>query len=336
MKYSYLGQRIPKEARKELNEKIIHLVTSEQAEAAGITREDIYNAYTGDGGLHGLHMADFDNYADFSKARNKIENGQVFSPHSLCQFIMSVLDINKQELMADLTCGMGNFFNFAPVEANVYGCEIDPKAYKVAHYLYPTANIERGDIRNYKSPVKMDYVVQNPPFNLSFKTQEGNILSQLYCCRKAAQVLKPLGIMATIVPMSFLADTFSDKHMIEQMENDFSFLGQFALSKSVFASFGVDAYPTKVQFWQKKSHNEDCQPQRYRPEMTLDVTDFSDTMVDKVREVIVAAAQTERRSKKKAEALEKVKSLTQVDFDFESVNNDVLSDAVIIDEEEIE
>ena len=109
-------------------------------------------------------MADFDNYAEFSKARNEIENGQVFSPHSLCQFIMSVLDINKQELMADLTCGMGNFFNFAPVEANVYGCEIDPKAYKVAHYLYPTANIERGDIRNYKSPVKMDYVVQNPPF----------------------------------------------------------------------------------------------------------------------------------------------------------------------------
>ena len=171
----------------------------------------------------------------------------------------------------------------------------------------------------------MDYVVQNPPFNLSFKTQEGDILSQLYCCKKAAQVLKPLGIMATIVPMSFLADTFSDKHMIEQMENDFS-----------FASFGVDAFPTKVQFWQKKSHNEDWQPQRYRPEMTLDVTDFSDTMVDKVREVIVAAAQTELRSKKKAEALEKVKSLTQVDFDFESVNNDVLSDAVIVDEEEIE
>lgn len=71
MKYSYLGQRIPKEARKELNEKIIHLVTSNQAEAAGITREDIYNAYTGDGGLHGLHMADFDNYAEFSKAKKR-------------------------------------------------------------------------------------------------------------------------------------------------------------------------------------------------------------------------------------------------------------------------
>ena len=82
MKYSYLGQRIPKEARKELNEKIIHLVTSNQAEAAGITREDIYNAYTGDGGLHGLHMADFDNYAEFSKAKKEIENGQEFSPYA--------------------------------------------------------------------------------------------------------------------------------------------------------------------------------------------------------------------------------------------------------------
>ena len=174
MKYSYLGQRIPKEARKELNEKIIHLVTSNQAEAAGITREDIYNAYTGDGGLHGLHMADFDNYAEFSKAKKEIENGQVFSPHSVCQFLMACLDINKQELVTDLTCGIGNFFNFAPVEENIYGCEIDPKAYKVAHYLYPKANLERGDIRNYESPMKMDYSVGNPPFNLAFNFQNSS------------------------------------------------------------------------------------------------------------------------------------------------------------------
>lgn len=304
MKYSYLGQRIPKEARKELNEKIIHLVTSNQAEAAGITREDIYNAYTGDGGLHGLHMADFDNYAEFSKAKKEIENGQVFSPHSVCQFLMACLDINKQELVTDLTCGMGNFFNFAPVEENIYGCEIDPKAYKVAHYLYPKANLERGDIRNYESPMKMDYSVGNPPFNLAFNFQNESILSQLYFCQKSAQVLKPLGIMAIIVPMSFLADTFSDKHMIEQMENDFSFLGQFSLPLSVFAPFGIDAFPTKAQFWQKKSQSEDWRPQRYSTAMTLEVPDFSDAMVAKVREVIVANAQAELRSRKNSILLE--------------------------------
>ena len=105
--------------------------------------------------------------------------------------------------------------------------KLTPKAYKVAHYLYPKANLERGDIRNYESPMKMDYSVGNPPFNLAFNFQNESILSQLYFCQKSAQVLKPLGIMAIIVPMSFLADTFSDKHMIEQLENDFSFLGQF-------------------------------------------------------------------------------------------------------------
>ena len=35
-----------------------------------------------------------------------------------------------------------------------------------------------------------------------------------------------------------------------------------------------------------------------------------------------------------AAALEKAKALTQSDFDFESVNNDVLSDAVVVDVEE--
>ena len=59
---------------------------------------------------------------------------------------MAALAMNKQELVADLTCGMGNFFNFVPVESNAYGCEIDAKAYKVAHYLYPAANLVRDDI----------------------------------------------------------------------------------------------------------------------------------------------------------------------------------------------
>ena len=43
MKYKHLGQNIPQEARKELNEKIIHLIACNQATANGITPEDIYN-----------------------------------------------------------------------------------------------------------------------------------------------------------------------------------------------------------------------------------------------------------------------------------------------------
>ncbi len=86
-----------------------------------------------------------------------------FTSHPICEFVMAALAMNKQELIvADLTCGMGNFFNFVPVESNAYGCEIDAKAYKVAHYLYPAANLVRDDIRSYSIPLKMDYVAGNP------------------------------------------------------------------------------------------------------------------------------------------------------------------------------
>lgn len=80
MKYQYQNQSIPQEARKELNEKILYLVDQDLAAQSGISREDIFNAYTGDGGLHGLNRADYDNYHEFSEAKKEIENGQFYTP----------------------------------------------------------------------------------------------------------------------------------------------------------------------------------------------------------------------------------------------------------------
>ena len=54
----------------------------------------------------------------------------------------------------------------------------------------------------------------NPPFNLKWKTEGEEIESQFYYCLQAAELLKPLGIMAIIVPMSFLMDDFLDKQKI--------------------------------------------------------------------------------------------------------------------------
>ena len=43
MKYQYLNQIIPQESRKELNEKILYLVSQNNVEKFGITPEDIFN-----------------------------------------------------------------------------------------------------------------------------------------------------------------------------------------------------------------------------------------------------------------------------------------------------
>ena len=268
MKYQYLPQTIPQNQRKDLNEKIIYLIDSNSVSDHDISPTDIYNAYTGNGGLHELNRIDYDNYHDYSEDKKEIENGQFFTPPTLCEFIMSCLHLSESDLAADLTCGMGNFFNFMPTENNAYGCEIDVRAYKVAKHLYPSANIECTDIRTYQPDVRFDYVVGNPPFNLKWWIDgEGKMLSQMYYCKKAADVLKPLGIMALIVPQSFLADSFTNGGEIAEMEKRFSFLGQILLPDNLFSSMGVDHFPIKLQFWQKrydlegwKSHPYDTTP----------------------------------------------------------------------------
>ena len=264
MKYEYHPGPSDVESRKTLNEKVLYLIDRGTAAQAGITGEDIYNAYTGDGGLHGLERKDYGDYHSYSEAKKEIENGQFFTPPDLCQLVASALKPAPFDLVADLTCGKGSFFNFFPVESNLYGCEIDAKAYKVARFLFPTANITPGDIRTYQPGLRFDCVVGNPPFNLRWWAGEGKeILSQLYYCRKAAELLKPLGILALIVPRSFLADDFQDKAMIKEMERQFSFLGQVGLPDDTFSDLGVESFSTKLQLWQKKSEVKGWTPHRY-------------------------------------------------------------------------
>lgn len=149
MKYSDYNEKIPQNQRKALNEKVLYLIDSGLPSGCPITPEDIYNAYTGDGGLHGLNREDYDNYNAFSQAKKEIENGQFFTPHHLCELVTECLKPSESSLVADLTCGMGNFFNFMPTESNLYGCDIDPKAVKVAGFLYPEASIDCRDIRSW-------------------------------------------------------------------------------------------------------------------------------------------------------------------------------------------
>ena len=267
MKYAQQEIVLSQEQRRNLNDKVIYLIDSDSADASGITKEDIYNAYTGDGGLHGLNRSEYENYHAYSDAKKEIENGQFFTPPQICQLVISSLRLGKSDLIADLTFGMGNFFNFLPTESNAYGCEIDPKAFKVAHYLYPEANLELEDIRTYRPEPRFDYVVGNPPFHLRWYTGNGEVLSQLYYCLKAAELLKPLGILALVVPCSFLSDTFSDKSMIQEMEQQFSFLGQVELPASAFSRMGVSSFPTKLQFWQKITEKDGWEPKAYSTEI---------------------------------------------------------------------
>lgn len=281
MKYACYDSTVPQESRKEFNEKILYLIDNDKLEEFQISNDDIYNAYTGIGGLHGLDRKDYDNYASYSDSKKEIENGQFFTPAPLCRLVAECLNPAKDALVADLTCGAGGFFNFMPTESNLYGCEIDAAAYKVAKHLYPSANLESKDIRSYIPNVRFDYVIGNPPYNLKWWINDSKkMLSQLFYCIKAAELLKPNGIMAVIMPQSFLANEFSDRHSIETMQEHFHFLGQVKLPENAFSALGVSSFETKLQFWQKKLENEESKPYRVENDYIVKA-DFDCSVVSK-------------------------------------------------------
>ena len=161
------GLQIPMEQRQNLNAKILYLVENHETELYGITPEDIFNVYMGNGGLHGLDRKDFQNFHAYTEAKKEIEQGQFFTPAEICEFLVACVKPEPKDIIYDLTYGKGDFFNYLPTESNIYGTEIDMKAVKIAQYLYPKANLQYGDIRQYSPVLSGDIVFGNPPFPLT-------------------------------------------------------------------------------------------------------------------------------------------------------------------------
>lgn len=256
MKYQISNQTIPQEARTNINEKIIYLINNPSIlKQSGITNQDIFTSYTGIGGLHGLKFNDYTSFHSYTAAKKEIENGQFFTPHYLSKFLIDCLQPSEHDLVCDLTSGIGNFFNYLPNEINAYGNELEISSYKVAKQLYPNATITNQDIRFYNPTEKFNLIVGNPPFNLRWQVNNNEYLSQLYYCIKSYELLKPGGIMALIVPKSFLNDDFTDSGMIKEINEMFNFVCQFDLPSDSFKNVGVNHFETKIIFFTKHSEH---------------------------------------------------------------------------------
>lgn len=264
-KYKNLNNPIPFEKRAEVNEKILHLIHTNSAEQYGITKEVVYNSYTGDGGLSGLQLKDFSSFHAYTKAKQEYENGQFFTPHETAKYICDILNIPANNNVLDLTCGSGIFFNFL-THCNLYGNELDNKAVEVCRYLYPEVNLIYGDMIDYKIIIKFDYIIGNPPFNLDIRYEREYLKSQMVYVMIAERLLKKGGILAIIAPQSFLADEFSNKSDIEYMNTHFNFIGQESLETDTFKNVGVDNFGAKIIMFSKKS--EYIKDNKYTTEYT--------------------------------------------------------------------
>lgn len=251
--YAIIPQQIPQGKRAEINEKILFAINSGKDM---IPAESIYNCYTGIGGLHNLKQLDFASYHEYAEAKKEFEMGQFFTPHEVCRDMVDVLSPTSSEMILDMCCGMGNFFNHLPNQHNAYGFDIDSKAVAVARYLYPDAHIEKSDIQQYHSEQRFDAIIGNPPFNLKFDFR----LSQEYYIDKAYHQLNPAGFLMIIVPASFMQNEFWEKSRVGRVNEDFSFIGQTRLSPHAFTSVGVDNFNTKIMVFLRRSQHIEMNP----------------------------------------------------------------------------
>lgn len=297
--YAIIPQQIPRDKRAEVNEKILFAIDSGKDL---IPKESIYNCYTGIGGLHNLKQADFSSYHRYAEAKKEFEMGQFFTPHELCRSMVEVLSPTSSEMVLDMCCGMGNFFNHLPNLHNSYGFDIDGRAVTVARHLYPEAHIEKCDIQQYRPEQRFDVIIGNPPFNLKFDCK----LSQEYYMDKAYDVLNPAGFLKVIVPVSFMQSEFWEKTRVANINSSFSFVGQTKLNPDAFDSMGVHNFSTKVMVFLRRSRHIEMQP--YNADEFIPMEELKDrvrkTRVMKQRIRIDLMRETNRIDREELEAFE--------------------------------
>lgn len=297
--YAIIPQQIPRDKRAEVNEKILFAIDSGKDL---IPKESIYNCYTGVGGLHNLKQADFSSYHRYAEAKKEFEMGQFFTPHELCRSMVEVLSPTSSEMVLDMCCGMGNFFNHLPNLHNSYGFDIDGRAVTVARHLYPEAHIEKCDIQQYRPEQRFDVIIGNPPFNLKFDCK----LSQEYYMDKAYDVLNPAGFLMVIVPVSFMQSEFWEKTRVANINSSFSFVGQTKLNPDAFDSMGVHNFSTKVMVFLRRSRHIEMQP--YNADEFIPMEELKDrvrkTRVMKQRIRIDLMRETNRIDREELEAFE--------------------------------
>ena len=297
--YAIIPQQIPRDKRAEVNEKILFAIDSGKDL---IPKESIYNCYTGIGGLHNLKQADFSSYHRYAEAKKEFEMGQFFTPHELCRSMVEVLSPTSSEMVLDMCCGMGNFFNHLPNLYNSYGFDIDGRAVTVARHLYPEAHIEKCDIQQYRPEQRFDVIIGNPPFNLNFDCK----LSQEYYMDKAYDVLNPAGFLMVIVPVSFMQSEFWEKTRVANINSSFSFVGQTKLNPDAFDSMGVHNFSTKVMVFLRRSRHIEMQP--YNADEFIPMEELKDrvrkTRVMKQRIRIDLMRETNRIDREELEAFE--------------------------------
>lgn len=202
--------------QQDLNKAIEKFITDKEYEKyKGEIPSEIKNwikKYTGAGGL------------EKQGAQGKGLLSEYYTPEDIVKqtwdLVKNYTDTDGSKIL-EPSVGIGRFFDYAPVGSSLHGIEMNPVSAKIAELLHPNAKIENAlfqerfidktkNIPLKKITPEYDIVIGNPPYGKysgRYKGMgEGKGIEQTeqYFIKRGLDVLKDDGILAYVVPSSFL------------------------------------------------------------------------------------------------------------------------------------
>ena len=170
------------------------------------------------------------------KQANRIDLGQIFTNDTVAEYMVSLLNIDKDSKILDPCFGKGAFIHAALKKQywDISGYEIDTSLYNKVSENHPQLNLRNEDFLCSSNAVKYDGIVMNPPYIRHEKIDELtavgidkaklrslHLFEQLpatsniymYFILKSIELLKEDGILVVIFPGSWTNTKKSEEYI---------------------------------------------------------------------------------------------------------------------------
>lgn len=294
------------EDRSRINAGILKLLAANAAPAP----EEVFQGYTGRGGLSGLERGGYENRHQFTRAKHELEKGQFFTPDWVAELAAKVLRPAPGAIVCDPTCGHGAFWNWFK-GCCLVGNDVDPDATAVARHVFPHTDVKTQDLCVYEPPLPCDCIVGNPPYGLRWTTHdalgrasETTRRSEDVFLEFIARHLKRGGSALFVVPADWPNDPQVYAEAQRVLQHHFIVEGEFFLPEDAFAAYGCERIRTKLFLIRTKLEADE--PQRAHPTLQT-----AGRTVARVLEQWAKAGQAYETFRQKARALRAQLTLEQ-------------------------
>ena len=276
----HLGEGGPKQ-KYQRNVQAVQTLKQIEAENRTATQEEqeILTQYVGWGGLADAFDDRKENWKkeyaqlkelltpeEYESARGSVLNAHFTSPTVIRAIYNAVENMGVVPgNILEPACGIGNFFGLLPEslqQSKLYGVELDDLTGRIAHQLYPQAEISISGFEKTSRRDFYDLVVGNVPFGeyrvadkeydrLGFPIHD-------YFLAKSIDQLRPGGIMAVVTSMYTMDKKNPSARQYLAKRADL--LGAVRLPNNAFQANAGTGVTTDILFFQKRDHAPEREP----------------------------------------------------------------------------